>query len=131
MGTLTGRQPSLDSILDFGEVCFVQVPAELRVTRDAYTESRAEQARILGQDEGTSGWLVRIESSGTSTQLQRRSHSHGDSSGLPLTGSGAAATTGEGETSSTCSPHASGSSPTAAGHVAASRHNPAAAAASC
>ncbi len=44
-------------------MCF-EVPAELRATRDAYTKPRAEQARIFGQDEGTSGWLVRIESSG-------------------------------------------------------------------
>ena len=37
--SLTGGQPSLDSIRELGEVCFVQVAAELRATRDAYTRA--------------------------------------------------------------------------------------------
>ena len=58
----TSRDSSISSIREFGELCFVQVPREIRSKTNL--DDRAIEARILGQDEATSGWIVRFEHNG-------------------------------------------------------------------
>ena len=58
----TSRDSSVSSIREFGELCFVHLPREIRSKTDL--DDRGIEARILGQDEATSGWIVRFEHNG-------------------------------------------------------------------
>ena len=60
---ITGREINIESIREFGELCFVQIPQEIR-PKSNFDIGKAVVARLLGQDEGISGWIVRIEHSG-------------------------------------------------------------------
>ena len=60
---LTGRQPNIHSILRFGSMCFVHVPKETR-PKASFETTKAVEARLLGQEENVSGWVVRLESTG-------------------------------------------------------------------
>ncbi|EIW71771.1 hypothetical protein TREMEDRAFT_27029, partial [Tremella mesenterica DSM 1558] len=61
--SLTGRDTNLDSVWRFGERCFVQIPREIRL-KSNFTIPRGSSAIILGQDEGVSGWIVRMDGLG-------------------------------------------------------------------
>jgi len=60
---LTGRQPALDKTMMFGELAFVQVPAETR-SKARFDTDKGNLCRVIGQDEAVSGWTVRIEADG-------------------------------------------------------------------
>ena len=60
---ITGRQTNVDGIREYGEICFAHVPAELR-TKASLDTPKARQARILGIEESTTGYIVRYEDNG-------------------------------------------------------------------
>jgi hypothetical protein len=63
---ITGREPNLDCIHEFGTFCYVQIPEEIR-TMASFETPRSLIARILGQDGKSSGWIVRFEHNGDLT----------------------------------------------------------------
>ena len=60
---LTGRTPNLSKLFMFGEFVYVQIPSETR-TKSRLDFDKGELARVLGQEEGMSGWIVRFERTG-------------------------------------------------------------------
>lgn len=60
---LTGRTPNLSKSFMFGEFVYVQIPSETR-TKSRLDFDKGELARVLGQEEGMSGWVVRFERTG-------------------------------------------------------------------
>lgn len=60
---ITGRSPNLDSIYEWGSPCYAHIPADLR-SKASFETPKSVSARILGQDEGLSGWIVRYEHTG-------------------------------------------------------------------
>ena len=61
---LTGRDPSLDKLMMFGELAFVQIPSDVRENKARLDLEKGELCRIVGQQENRSGWLVRTELDG-------------------------------------------------------------------
>ena len=61
---ITGRETNLDSVREFGEICFAHVPPELRA-KSNFENAKGRQARILGQDEAVTGYIVRYEDNGS------------------------------------------------------------------
>lgn len=59
---LTGRDPNVASILRFGAPVFVHLPKETR-RKANFEQQKATSGVILGQDEFSSGWIVKIDSS--------------------------------------------------------------------
>ena len=60
---ITGRDAGIDKIREFGELCFVHLSEEVR-KKSNFTTARSLDARILGQAQDMSGWIVRLEQSG-------------------------------------------------------------------
>lgn len=60
---LTGRDSGIESIRQFGEYCFAHIPQETRFKSDMEIP-KAELGRFVGMDEGASGWMVRLETTG-------------------------------------------------------------------
>ena len=63
---LTGREPKVESIRRFGESCFMQIPRETR-NKSSFEIEKAKAAKLLGQSETVSGWIVKIDDSGRVT----------------------------------------------------------------
>ena len=61
---ITGRSAILDSIREYGEVCFAHTPAEIQ-PRSTLVLSTARQARITGIDEAVSGYIIQFEDDGS------------------------------------------------------------------
>jgi hypothetical protein len=59
----TGRNANLSEMRMFGEICFVQVPSETR-KKNNLKQLKGKMGRVLGQQAGSSGWLVRMEDTG-------------------------------------------------------------------
>ena len=76
---ITGRSSNLDSIREYGEVCFAHTPPEIR-PRSTLDLPTARQARIIGIDEAVSGYIVRFEDDGSIG----RSRDVRSATGLPL-----------------------------------------------
>jgi hypothetical protein len=47
----------------FGGICFVQIPGETR-RNNSFEQPKGKMGRALGQQSGSSGWLVRMEDTG-------------------------------------------------------------------
>ncbi|KAK4685970.1 putative transposase, partial [Tremellales sp. Uapishka_1] len=61
---LTHRLPNVKHIKRFGEPCYVQVPRERR-DKSSFENMKGESGVVLGQDEEVSGWIVKIDGTGT------------------------------------------------------------------
>lgn len=62
---ITGRKPDPHNVREFGEIVFAHVPAGLRPIKSDLTVPRGRLARILGQDEMVTGYVVRYEDDGS------------------------------------------------------------------
>ena len=60
---VTGRDPNIDKVMMFGELAFVQVPAETRL-KARFDTDKGDLCRVIGQSENMSGWMVRLENGG-------------------------------------------------------------------
>ena len=60
---LSGQEPNLESLQQFGQMCYVQIPQEIRRKYD-FKIQKGKLGRIIGQDENVSGWIVRMEDTG-------------------------------------------------------------------
>ena len=60
---LTGRKPGLNKAFMFGELVYAQIPVEVR-SKSQLDFDKGQLARIVGQEEGMSGWVVRFEHNG-------------------------------------------------------------------
>lgn len=62
---ITGRKPDPHNVREFGEIVFAHVPAGLRPIKSDLTVPKGRLARILGQDEMVTGYVVRYEDDGS------------------------------------------------------------------
>lgn len=63
LSAITGRDPNTVSIREFGELGFVHIPSALRA-KNSFDTPKAFDARVISQDEATSGWIIRLERNG-------------------------------------------------------------------
>ena len=56
----TGRKPNINSIMKFGTPVFVHILKETR-RKASFQQEKATTAKILGQDESSSGWIVKLD----------------------------------------------------------------------
>jgi hypothetical protein len=61
--TLTGRDPTIDNVREFGELVTAMVPSDLR-KKSNFEQPRAELGRVIGMPAMASGYLVRFKRTG-------------------------------------------------------------------
>jgi hypothetical protein len=60
---LTGREPDVNKVREFGELVTAMIPSEIR-KKSNFEQPRAELGRIVGMPPMTSGYLIRFENTG-------------------------------------------------------------------
>ena len=66
---LTGRKAKVNSIQQYGESCFMQMPKETR-NKNGIEIEKAKLAKLLGQNNMVVGWIVKIDYTGRITYLK-------------------------------------------------------------
>ena len=59
---LTGRREGIDSLLAFGQPVYAQIPRETR-HKSSFLVDKARYGYVIGQTEGTSGYIVKVDGS--------------------------------------------------------------------